>query len=158
VRMAFVTALLVLALIDLEHFMLPNAITLPGVAVGFAASFLPDARLAPLESGLSAAGSYLVFALFGLAYEWLRGVEGLGQGDWKMVAMLGAFLGWRATLLTVLLASVLGTVVGVALGLRRGQGVRQQRVPLGAFLGLAAIGVVFVGDSMLAWYGGFFRG
>jgi leader peptidase (prepilin peptidase)/N-methyltransferase len=158
VHMAFVTALLVLALIDLEHFMLPNVVTLPGIAVGFLASFLPDAPLSPLESGASAAGGFLLFALVGLGYQKLRGVEGLGQGDWKMVAMLGAFLGWRATLLTVLLASILGTIVGVALGLRGGRSVRQQRVPLGTFMALAAIAVVFVGQRILVWYGGFFRG
>jgi len=157
VHMALATALVILALIDLERFILPNVITLPGIVVGLAASFLPDARLSPLESAASAAGGYLLFGLVGVAYKKLRGVEGLGQGDWKMVAMLGAFLGWRQTLLTILLASVLGTIVGVAVGLRRGRDIRRQRVPLGTFLALAALIVLFVGERILSWYGGFFR-
>jgi leader peptidase (prepilin peptidase)/N-methyltransferase len=157
VRMAFATALVILALIDLEHFILPNVITLPGILVGLLASFLPDAPLAPLEAAASAAGGYLMLALVGVGYQKLRGIEGLGQGDWKMVAMLGAFLGWRATLVTILLASVLGAIVGIAVGLRRGGDVRRQRVPLGTFLALAALIVLFAGQRILAWYGGFFR-
>ena len=158
VTMAFVSVLLVLSLIDLEHYMLPNVITLPGIVLGLGASFLPDARVTPIESLASAAGAFALFALVGLAYEKLRGVEGLGQGDWKMVAMLGAFLGWRGTLLAILLACLAGTLVGVAVALWRRAEVRRQRVPLGTFLGLAGIAVVFAGEDLLAWYGGFWHG
>jgi leader peptidase (prepilin peptidase)/N-methyltransferase len=155
VTMAFLTAFLVLSLIDLEHFILPNVITLPGIVLGVAASFLPDSPLAPWEALASAASGYALFALFGLAYQRLRGAEGLGQGDWKMAAMLGAFLGWRGALLAVFLASVSGTLVGAAIALWRRRSVRQQRVPLGTFLGLAAIVVVFVGQDLLGWYARF---
>jgi leader peptidase (prepilin peptidase)/N-methyltransferase len=153
VTMAFLTALLVLSLIDLEHFVLPDVITLPGIALGLGASLLPEARVAPREALASAAGAFALFALVALVYQKLRGVEGLGQGDWKMVAMLGAFLGWQGTLLTVLLACVGGTLVGVTIALWQRAEVRRQRIPLGTFLGLAGMVVVFLGDDLLAWYG-----
>jgi leader peptidase (prepilin peptidase)/N-methyltransferase len=156
--MALLTALLVLSLIDLEHYILPNVITLPGIVVGIGASFVPGWPVGTIEALLSAAGGYACLALFGIAYQKLRGVEGLGQGDWKMVAMLGAFLGWRGAVLAVLLASIGGTIVGVAVALWLRSSVRQQRVPLGTFLGLASIAVVFVGPRLLGWYGGLWHG
>jgi leader peptidase (prepilin peptidase) / N-methyltransferase len=158
VTMAFLTILLVLSLIDLEHYLLPNVITLPGIAVGIAATFVPGWPVGTLEAVLSAAGGYAALALFGMAYQKLRGVEGLGQGDWKMVAMLGAFLGWRGGLLALMLATIAGTIVGVAIALWQRSSIRQQRVPLGTFLGLGAMAVVFVGPALLRWYGQFWHG
>jgi leader peptidase (prepilin peptidase) / N-methyltransferase len=158
VIMLFLTALLVLSLIDLEHYILPDVITLPGIVVAIAASFLPGWHIAPREAVLGAAGAYATLAVFGLAYEKIRGVEGLGQGDWKMAAMLAALLGWRGALLTLLLASVAGTVVGVAVALWQRSSVRQQRIPLGTFLGLAGIVVIFVGSRLLTWYAGLWYG
>ena len=158
VTMLFLTALLVLSLIDLEHYILPNVITLPGVVLGVAATFLPGWPLSPLESILSALGGYVALAIFGMSYQKLRGVEGLGQGDWKMVAMLGAFLGWRGAVLTVLFASVVGTLVGLAAALWQRTSLRQQRVPLGTFLGLAAMVVVFVGRPVMNWYWSLWNG
>ena len=155
--MAFVTALLVLSLIDLDHQILPDVITLPGIAVGLAASFLPGSALTPLGAVSAAAGGWLAFAAVAKAYERARGIEGLGQGDWKMAAMLGAFLGWQKMLLTVLLASVVGTLVGLAAIALRGRDMRYA-LPLGTFLGAAGILVVFFGDALLAWYRGFFVG
>ena len=156
--MALVTALLVLALIDLDHQILPNAITRPGIAVGIGASIAARALgwpgfPSPLQSAAAAAAGYLAFAAVALAYRRTRGVEGLGQGDWKLAAMLGAFLGWERMLLTILLASIAGTLVGVALIARRGRS-SQHPLPLGTFLGLAGILVVFVGEPVLAWYRG----
>jgi len=90
-------------------------------------------------------------------YERTRGIEGLGQGDWKMAAMLGAFLGWQKMLLTVLLASIAGTVVGLGAVALRGRDMRYA-LPLGTFLGAAGIAVVFLGDGLLAWYRGLFGG
>jgi leader peptidase (prepilin peptidase)/N-methyltransferase len=157
VAMALVTALLVLSLIDLDHQLLPDAITLPGIAAGLAASFLPGSAVRPLGALLAAAGGWLAFAAVAKAYQRLRGVEGLGQGDWKMAAMLGAFLGWPPMLLTVLLASVAGTLVGLGAVALRGRDMRYA-LPLGTFLGAAGIVTVFFGDAMLAWYRGVLGG
>jgi leader peptidase (prepilin peptidase)/N-methyltransferase len=157
VAMALVTALLVLSLIDLDHQLLPDVITLPGIAVGLAASLLPGATVPPLGAAAAAGGGWLSFAAVAKVYERARGIEGLGQGDWKMAAMLGAFLGWQRMLLAVLLASVAGTLVGLGMIALRGRDMRHA-LPFGSFLGAAGIAVVFVGEAILAWYGGFFGG
>jgi leader peptidase (prepilin peptidase)/N-methyltransferase len=157
VTMALVTALLVLGLIDLDHQILPDVITLPGVAVGLAASFLPDSGVRPLAAAAAAAGGWLAFAAVAKGYERTRGVEGLGQGDWKLAAMLGAFLGWQGMLLAVLLASVAGTVVGLGAVAFRGRDMRHA-LPFGTFLGAGGIAVVFLGDAVLAWYRGLLGG
>ena len=101
----------------------------------------------------SAAGGYLALLVVAKAYDRTRGVEGLGQGDWKMTAMLGAFLGWEKLLLTVFMATLGGTLVGLALMAFAGRSGRHA-LPLGTFLGLAGIAVVFVGEPVLDWYGG----
>jgi leader peptidase (prepilin peptidase)/N-methyltransferase len=157
VFMAFVTALIVLSLIDLEHQRLPNVITLPGIAVGIGASFLPGSPIGPVESLATAAGGYLVLAAFGEGWTRLRGEQAMGMGDWKMAAMLGAFLGWRRLLLTVFLGSLLGSLVGLVLIAFWG-GSGRTKIPFGTFLGLGAIAAVFVGDFLIGWYGGFFVG
>jgi len=154
--MAFVTALLVLSLIDLDHHLLPNVITLPGIAVGLAASLLPGPPT-PLSAAIGAAGGYLAFWAVAEAYRRTRGVEGLGQGDWKMTAMIGAFLGWDQMLLAVFIASVVGTVVGLWLIAFRG-GDGKSALPLGTFLGLAGIVVSFVGEPVTIWYRGLLHG
>jgi leader peptidase (prepilin peptidase)/N-methyltransferase len=149
--MVLVSLLLVLGLIDLGYQILPDAVTLPGIAVGIGASFLPGWPVRPLAALLAAAGGWLAFAAVAKSYRRVRGIEGLGQGDWKMAAMLGAFLGWRSLLLTVLLASVAGTVVGLGAVALRGRDMRHA-LPLGTFLSAAGIAVVLVGDAILAWY------
>jgi leader peptidase (prepilin peptidase)/N-methyltransferase len=157
VLLPFVTALLVLSLIDLEHQILPDVITLPGIGLGLAASALPGWPIGPLAAAGASAGGYLAFAALAWAYRRTRGVEGLGQGDWKMAALLGAFLGWQKLLLTVLLASVAGTAVGLAAIAARGRDMRYA-LPLGTFLGAAGIVVAFEGDTLVAWYRGLFGG
>jgi len=157
VEMALVTALLVLSLIDLEHQILPDAITLPGVAAGLAASFLPGSPVRPLAALFAAAGGWLAFAAVAKAYRRVRGIEGLGQGDWKLAAMLGAFLGWQPMFLTVLIAAFAGTLVGLGAVALRGRDLRHA-LPFGTFLGAAGIAVVFFGDPILSWYQGLLRG
>src|SRR5262245_26932060 len=156
--MLFGTAMLVLAVIDFEHHLLPDVLTLPGVAAGLAGSFLAGepAAPSPLASLAAAAAGYAAFALVALAYRRTRGVEGLGQGDWKMAAMLGAFFGWRGLLLTVFVAALSGTLVGIGLMLFRGRGA-QHALPLGTFLSGAALAVLFVGGPVLDWYAGLYK-
>ncbi len=154
---AFVTALLILSLIDLEHHLLPNVITLPGIAFGVSASLLPGSPIGPLQSLAAAASGYLMLMVVAKAYRATRGVEGLGQGDWKLVAMLGAFFGWQRMLLSVFGATLVGSLVGIVLVVARGRG-GQYPLPLGTFLGFSAIAIVFFGDPALAWYGSFFDG
>ena len=151
VAMALVSALLVLSLIDLEHQLLPDAITLPGTAAGLAASVLPGSPVSPLESAVAAAGGWLAFAFVALAWKRLRGIDALGEGDWKMAALLGSFLGGERLLLTVLLASASGALVGVLAMLTR-RGGWQSKLPLGTFLGVAGIVMALGGDAILLRY------
>ena len=153
VRLAFASALIVLFAIDLRHRILPNVITLPGIVVGFVASwFLPPGWVSSLIGILAGGGVLLAIAE---AYYRTRGQEGLGMGDVKMLAMIGAFLGWQLMLLTLVLASFAGSVVGVGLLAAR-RGSMQAALPFGTFLALGAIVAAVAGDAILAWYLAFY--
>jgi leader peptidase (prepilin peptidase)/N-methyltransferase len=154
VRVLFGCALIVLFAIDLRHRILPNVITLPGIVIGFVVSlFLPPGWVASLIGILLGGG--IPFAIAELYYR-LRGVEGLGMGDVKMLAMIGAFLGWAPMLLSLIIASVTGSLVGIALIASR-RGGMQAALPFGTFLALGAMVAAVAGDSMIAWYVSLYR-
>jgi len=142
VLMAFVTALLVLIVVDFEHFLLPDAITLPGIVAGVVACTLPGWPVSLLDSALTAGVGYFVMMALAKVAESYYGEEALGQGDWKMVAMLGAFLGSTKALTTVLIANGAGAIFGLLLVATLGERGRQ-KLPLGTFLGAAGIAMVF---------------
>jgi leader peptidase (prepilin peptidase)/N-methyltransferase len=153
VRLAFASALVVLFAIDLEHQILPNVITLPGIAAGLAASwFLPPGWLSALIGAAVGGGILLAIAE---AYYRVRGQEGLGMGDVKMLAMIGAFLGWPLMILTLVLASFAGSIVGVGLLTTR-RGGMQAALPFGTFLALGAIVAAVAGEGILTWYLSFY--
>src|SRR5918994_1342540 len=113
VRLLFACAMIVLFVIDLQHQILPNVITLPGIVIGFVLSLvLPPGWFSSLL-GIVLGGGVL-FAIME-AYARTRGFEGLGMGDVKMLAMIGAFLGWQLMLLTLILGSFMGSLIGVAM-------------------------------------------
>lgn len=151
------SALLVVTFIDLEHQIIPDKITLPGMVLGliFSATVLPvgwrDAFF----------GLFLGGALFwGLAVvsEWWFGQEGMGGGDIKLIAMIGAFLGWRDVLLTIFLAALIGSVGGIAAMLIQGKGWRSKyQIPFGPYLAAGALIALFCDSEILAWYGRFGR-
>lgn len=116
--LVFFSALVILALIDWDHQILPDVITLPGVLMGIAGSLLPGALVDWRESGLAAGFGYVAFFLVAEAYARLRGIEGLGQGDWKLAAMMGAFLGVQRLMLAVFLASLSGMIYGLVQAFR----------------------------------------
>ena len=147
-RLLFACALLVLFAIDLEHQILPNAITLPGIAAGLALSLVtpPGWRDALIGIVLGGAIPYAIAE----AYFRLRGVEGLGMGDVKMLAMIGAFLGWKLMLVTLVLASLAGSIVGLGF-IAAGYG-RRYALPFGTFLAVGAGVAVMAGETLLAWY------
>jgi leader peptidase (prepilin peptidase)/N-methyltransferase len=152
-RLVFVCLLVVLFGIDLQHQILPNVITLPGVLAGLIFSAIGPPGLA------SAAIGVLVGAgvLYGIAaaYYVVRREEGLGMGDVKMLAMVGAFLGWKAVLVTLVLGSLTGALVGVAL-IAVSRGSMRLALPFGAFLAPAALAAMLVGEPLIAWYAQFF--
>ncbi len=154
VRLVFACALIVLFAIDLHHRILPNVITLPGIAAGFAASwFLPPGWISSLI-GIVVGGGLLL--AIGEVYYRVRGQEGLGMGDVKMLAMVGAFLGWPLMVLTLVLASFAGSIVGVTL-VASGRGSLQAALPFGTFLALGSLVAAVAGDPILAWYLAFYR-
>ncbi len=143
---------LALLAIDAEFQILPDVITLPGIAVGLALSFVSVRRTpagAALGAALGAGGLYLL----AFVYEKIAKQEGMGLGDVKMLGMIGAFLGPAGVLVTVLLASLSGSVIGVALILAKG-GSGKTRLPFGVFLALGSMAAWFFGDLLIARYRG----
>jgi leader peptidase (prepilin peptidase) / N-methyltransferase len=152
-RLVLGTSLIVLFMIDLEHQILPNAITLPGIAVGLAFSLVaPPGPAASLLGALIGGG-----LLYGIAlgYYVLRKEEGMGMGDVKMLAMIGAFLGWKLVLVTLVLSSFAGAVIGIGLLLSQRGGMRYA-LPFGTFLSLGTLVAMLVGERFVTWYAGFF--
>jgi leader peptidase (prepilin peptidase)/N-methyltransferase len=170
----FVAALVALIFIDAEHMILPDVITLPGLAFALIArALVPNLDgLAFLSEGLLAGWPVwlisLAGALFGAAigggslwlmgwlWERLRGVEAMGLGDVKMMFMVGAYLGWQLTILTIFLGVVGGAFIGVGLMLWRRERDMQMLLPFGIFLGIGAIASLLAGQQLVRWYVGHF--
>ena len=153
-RLVLTAVLIVLFVIDLELQLLPNRITLPSILVGVAFSlFAPPGPVASLVGIVLGGG-----VLYGIAaaYYFVRREEGMGMGDVKMLAMIGAFLGWRAVLLTLVLASFAGAVIGIALMASRREGLKYA-LPFGTFLAIGAFVAMLAGDAILNWYLGMFE-
>jgi len=143
-------ALVVLAFIDLHHQLLPNVITYPGTALGLIfAGILPGRSLGAALLG-AALGFGVLFLFAEIYFRW-RGVEGMGLGDAKMMAMLGAFLGWQGAALALLIASLAGTAVGLGLLLAR-RGSLQSALPFGTFLACGGAAAALWGTQWVEWY------
>ena len=167
--LAFVSAIVALVFIDAEHMLLPNVITYPGAAVALGArlfahnlygvGFLcaPDScppawALSLLNSVLGAVvGGGFLWAV-GWLWKRFRGVDAMGLGDVKMMFMVGAYLGWPLTILTIFIGVLGGSVAGVALMARRGDRDMQMLLPFGIFLGLGALLSLFFGRPLVDWY------
>jgi leader peptidase (prepilin peptidase)/N-methyltransferase len=148
-RVVFGSALIALFAIDLEHHLLPNPITLGGIAAGLAFSlFTAPGWKSALAGTLIGGGVLFVIAE---AYYRLRHEEGLGMGDVKMLGMIGAFLGWKLTLVALMMASVAGSLVGLGVIVTR-RGSLKYALPFGSFLALGAGLAIAVGPSVLKWY------
>lgn len=176
-----VTAITALIFIDAEHMILPNAITYPGIVFALVARLaLPYLMGRPyfddlemLMNGLLAgkplwAGS-LVSALIGalvgggslwlmgFAWEKLRGVEAMGLGDVKMMFMVGVYLGWPLTILTIFLGALSGSVIGIAITLYEGRRDLKSYLPYGVYLGIGSLIALFFGNQIVHWYTGFYQ-
>ncbi len=178
--LAFVAAMLALIFIDAEHMILPNAITYPGILFALLTRILVPYLARPshfddlpqllnvfptlpwwLTSLIGAAIGALAGGgslwLMGFMWEKLRGVEAMGFGDVKMMLMVGAFLGWRLTILTILLGAFTGSLAGIVVMYRRGSRNMQMMLPFGIFLGIGAILSLFFGSRIIFWYASQFR-
>ena len=154
VEFAFVTAMVALIFIDFDHQILPDPITLSGLALGLALAWpLKAITVVDALAGVALGGG-LLFAVSELYFR-VKKVEGMGFGDVKMMAMVGAFLGWRGVLLTLFLGSFTGSIVGlVVIGLSGGD--MKTKLPFGTFLGMGAIATVYVGPPIITWYSALF--
>ena len=152
-RLLLVCILIALFGIDLEHQILPNSITLPGIVTGLLFSLVapPGPRDAIIGALL---GGGILYAIAAGYYLWRR-EEGMGMGDVKMLAMIGAFLGWKAVLVTLVFASFSGAFIGVAM-MSFQKGDMKYALPFGTFLALGTLVAMFVGEPFVAWYAGFF--
>lgn len=150
---ALFSALLVVTFIDLDHQIIPDRITLPGIPLGIlcAAAVLPIGIVDSLLGVLLGGGLLWLMAWLS---PYLFGKEGMGGGDIKLLAMVGAFLGWEPVLLTVLVGSSIGALTGLALiALKRLR--RDQYLPFGPFLALGAVVAMFFFHELKTWYVGF---
>lgn len=146
----FCYLMVVLALIDADHRILPNVITLPFTLVGFGLSFL-DPRIGWLDSLIGALVGGGTLYLVAWAYRRARGREGMGMGDVKMMLLVGAFLGVNGAIMTIFLGSLIGSVLGVAFILMAGKN-SEYELPFGTFLAAAAVVTAFWGPQIAAWY------
>lgn len=147
---AFLAALIVITFIDLDHQIIPDVISLPGIVIGLvcaAAGLGPS--LAASIGGLLLGGGFL-YAI-AASYDLLTGREGMGGGDIKLLAMIGTFVGWNGVLTTLLIASLSGALAGgLLIVLRRSDG--RQPIPFGPFLAAGATIALFVGNRVVDWY------
>jgi leader peptidase (prepilin peptidase) / N-methyltransferase len=177
----FVAALVALVFIDAEHMILPNVITYPGIVFALLARIaipylmgrpyfddipsLSGGALADMPVWVVSLAGALIGALIGggslwlMGWTWekLRGIEAMGLGDVKMMFMVGAYLGWRLTILTIFVGVLTGSVIGIMLMARQGQRNMQLLLPFGVFLGLGAVAALLFGAPIVAWYAGQFR-
>src|ERR1041384_4271430 len=177
----FVAALVSLVFIDAEHMILPNVITYPGIVFAVVARIaipyltgtphfddipsLQHGALADMPIWVVSLAGALIGALIGggslwlMGWTWekLRGIEAMGLGDVKMMFMVGAYLGWRLTILTIFVGVLTGSIIGIALMARQRDRSMQMLLPFGIFLGLGAILSLLFGVHVVEWYAGQFR-
>jgi leader peptidase (prepilin peptidase) / N-methyltransferase len=155
----FVAALIVISVIDLDVRIVPDVISLPGIVLGFFFSVVGYFFVAaadeiiptPVSSviGIIAGGGFLLATAW--LYEKFTGVEGMGGGDIKLLAMIGAFLGWPSVPVTLFIASLVGSVVGLGCMLLTGAG-RRLALPFAPFLCSGAVAFIFFGEKIIEFY------
>jgi leader peptidase (prepilin peptidase)/N-methyltransferase len=149
VYFVFACALIVVTFIDYDHHIIPDVITLPGVVLGIVAHGLLSGAWWP--SLIGAVGGAFGLWLVAFTYLLVAKREGLGFGDVKLAAMLGAFLGGSGVFLTVFLAAMLGSLAGITL-IALGRGTRLTHLPFGSFLAPVGLVVLFYGPAIVEWY------
>jgi len=147
---ALVAALIVITVIDLYHQIIPDVISLPGIGLGLVSSLIiPQITfLNSLIGILLGGGSLFLVATF---YQWLFKKEGMGGGDVKLLAMIGAFLGWKAVFLTIFLSSLIGSIAGMMIMILKGKDFKYA-IPFGPFLSLGAVIALFYQNEIISWY------
>ena len=139
----FFTLLVPIIFIDIDHRIIPDELSLGGLAAGIALSFLPGGNWKESLAGALLGGGVLFVTAF--LYEKFRKMEGMGGGDIKLLAMIGAFLGWRGAVLTLFIGSFFGSVGGL-LAMRKGGEGLQTAIPFGPYLCIAALIARYLGE------------
>ena len=150
VAAVFLAALVAITGIDIRHRIIPDVISLPGILAGLVAS-LATQRVFWLDSVLGILVGGGVFLAIVVGYGLVTGTEGMGLGDAKLGAMLGAFLGWKALLFALFVSILLGGTVASAL-LAVGGGGRKDPIPFGPFLAAGGLAALFWGEKVVEWY------
>lgn len=147
----FSAALVAITFIDLDYQLIPDVISLPGIVAGVAFSLVGPPTLTVWNSviGVIVGGGILLAVAWG--YQAFTGKEGMGGGDVKLLAMIGAFLGWGAIPFTLFLSSCVGSVVGIAAMIRQ-QADSKLAIPFGPFLSFGALCYLFFGERLIDWY------
>lgn len=146
----FCSALVAITFIDLEHRIIPDVISIPGIVIGFIASFfLPWLGWQNSLIGILAGGGSLLLVAYG--YQLIAKKEGMGGGDIKLLAMMGAFLGWKAVPFIIFASSLVGSVIGITLMLVQKKD-SKLAIPFGPFLAFGAILYIFFGRQLIHWY------
>lgn len=150
VYLVFFSALVAVIFIDLSHQIIPDVITLPGIVIGViaASTILPPGLLNSVIGLFLGGGIFYLVAVLSLK---ILKKEGMGGGDIKLIAMIGAFLGWQGVLLTIFLASLSGSIIGIFMILLRGR-TRADLIPFGPYLAFGAMTALFWGRGILNWY------
>ena len=147
---AFACVLIVITFIDIDYRIIPDRISLPGIVVFFlAAMAVPSMNWLDALLGVVIGGGSLFLVAF--VYHLLTRKEGMGGGDIKLLAMIGAFIGWQGVLFTIFVASAVGTLSGVLVMLHQKKGLKLA-IPFGPFLSIGAIAYVFMGPELISWY------
>jgi leader peptidase (prepilin peptidase)/N-methyltransferase len=143
-------ALVVVSFIDIDHRIIPDQITLPGIILGFFASLILP-RMAFIDSLIGAVLGGGILLGIGLIYYAVTQKEGMGGGDVKLLSMIGAFIGWKGVLFSLVIASFFGSAVGLLLMLKSRQGMKTA-VPFGPFLATGGIAFIHLGHQLISWY------
>lgn len=147
----FICALVIITFIDLEHQIIPDVITLPGIPFFFLSTFFfMDVSFLDSILGVLIGGGG--FYLIAIVYQFVTKREGIGGGDIKLMAMLGAFLGWKSLLFILLVSSLLGSIVGISMMIAQGKDLKYA-VPFGPFLATGAVAYIFLGEYLMALIG-----
>ena len=150
VYFVFISSLLVITFIDIDHKIIPDIITLPGIPMGLLASFvLPAMTFKSSLLGLLAGGGSLLLVAW--TYSLITRKEGMGGGDIKLLGMIGTFIGWKGVIFTIFAASLTGTLVGMIVMLLKGKNLKFA-IPFGPFLSIGAMSYVFFGEEVIYWY------
>ncbi len=146
----FAATLVTISFIDLDHQIIPDVLSIPGIVAGLAAAFIPG-NVSWFDSIIGIIGGGGTLFLVGLIYEKLTGKQGMGGGDVKLLAMIGAWMGWRSLPFVLLVSSLTGAIIGSVFLLAAGKGYRV-RIPFGPFLSLGALFYIFFGPQLTNWY------